>query len=47
MLGICVPVRDTVHTNFAYCLVQLTSYLTKNNIKFNLYFENGKLTSWN
>ena len=43
MLGICVPVRDTVHTNFAYCLVQLTSYLSKNNIKFNLYFENGSL----
>mgnify|MGYP003968678519 FL=1 len=43
MLGICVPVRDTVHTSFAYCLAQMTSYLTRNSIQFNLYFENGSL----
>ena len=45
MLGICVPVRDTLHTGFAYCLVQLTSHLTKNNIDYKLYFENGSIIS--
>jgi len=45
MIGICVPVRDTLHSGFAYCLAQLTSHLTKNNIEFKLYFENGSIIS--
>ena len=45
MLGICIPVRDSLHSSFAYCLAQLTSHLTKNNIEFKLYFENGSIIS--
>jgi len=43
MLAICVPVRDTVHSAFAFCLAQLTANLTHNNIKYQLFFENGSL----
>lgn len=42
-LAICVPVRDTVHAKFAYCLSELTSYLTRSNINYNLLFQNGSV----
>jgi choline kinase len=43
MLAICVPVRDTVHSAFAFCLAQLASNLTHNNIRYQLFFEVGSL----
>jgi hypothetical protein len=42
-LAICVPVRDTVHSKFAYCLSELTSYLVRSNIEYNLFFQNGSV----
>jgi hypothetical protein len=42
-LAICVPVRDTVHSKFAYCLSELTSYLVRRNIEYNLFFQNGSV----
>lgn len=45
MLGICVPVRDTLHSGFAYCLSQLTAHLVASAVEFKLYFENGSMIS--
>lgn len=42
-LAICVPVRDTVHSKFAYCLSDLTSHLVKSNIEYSLFFQNGSV----
>jgi hypothetical protein len=43
MLGICVPVRDTMHSGFSFCLAQLTANLASNNIEFKLMFDNGSI----
>ena len=43
MLAICVPVRDTVHSEFAFCLSQLIAALTRNNVEHQLFFENGSM----
>jgi choline kinase len=43
MLAICVPVRDMVHSAFAFCLAQLAANLTHNNVNYQLFFENGSL----
>lgn len=43
MLAICVPVRNSVVTEFSYSLAQLTAHLAKNNIAFMLFFENGSI----
>lgn len=43
MLAVCVPVRDNVHSEFAYCLAQLVAALTRNNIEHQLFFENGSM----
>jgi choline kinase len=42
-LAICVPVRDTVHSAFAYCLNELTSHLVRSNVDYNLFFQNGSV----
>jgi hypothetical protein len=42
-LAICVPVRDTVHSKFAYCLTELISYLVKTNVDYVLFFQNGSV----
>lgn len=42
-LAICVPVRDTVHSKFAYCLSELTSHLVRSNVEYNLFFQNGSV----
>jgi choline kinase len=42
-LAICVPVRDTVHSTFAYCLNELTSHLVRSNVDYNLFFQNGSV----
>lgn len=42
-LAICVPVRDTVHSKFAYCLSDLTSHLVKSDIEYSLFFQNGSV----
>lgn len=36
-LGICIPAHDTLHTNFAIALANLTSRLTRDNIDFQLH----------
>lgn len=36
-IGICIPARDTLHTNFAIALANLTSKLTKDNIDYQLH----------
>lgn len=43
MLGICVPVRDTVHSGFSFCLAELTAWLGRENVNYKLYFENGSI----
>ncbi len=43
MLSICVPVRDTVTSEFAYCLAQLTANLSNQNVPFMLFFELGSM----
>ena len=43
LLGICVPVRDICHSNFAFCLSQLTANLVRNHVQYHLFFENGSL----
>lgn len=42
-LAICVPVRDIVHSKFAYCLTELTSHLIRSGIDYNLFFQNGSV----
>jgi len=44
-LAICVPARDTVHTTFVQCLVNLTKKLTKDNINFEVVFNLGSVVS--
>lgn len=42
-IGICVPVTDTVKYRFSFALAELTAYLTKHNIEYKLYFQNGSM----
>ena len=42
-IAICSPVRDHVHSEFAWCLNNLTTQLTKDQIQHNVYFENGSI----
>jgi hypothetical protein len=42
-LAISVPVRDSVHSGFAFCLSELTSSLTAKQIPYKLFFENGSM----
>lgn len=42
-LAIAVPVRDSVHSGFAFCLSELTANLTAKNIPYKLLFENGSM----
>jgi hypothetical protein len=42
-LAICVPVRDTIHSGFTYCLTELVAKLVTDKIEYNLYFENGSI----
>lgn len=42
-LAICVPVRDTVHSGFTYCLTELIANLVTSKINYKLYFENGSI----
>lgn len=44
-LAICIPARDTVHTTFVQCLVNLTKKLTKDNIDFEVIFNLGSVVS--
>lgn len=37
LLGICIPAHDTLHTNFALSLANLTSRLTRDNIDYQLH----------
>lgn len=36
-IGICIPAHDTLHTNFAISLANLTSRLTRDNIDYQLH----------
>lgn len=40
-LAICVPVKDTVHSGFSICLVNLVANLIKNNISYELCYNFG------
>lgn len=42
-LAICVPVTDTVKYRFSFALAELTAYLTKHNVAYKLYFQNGSM----
>jgi hypothetical protein len=42
-LVICVPVRDTVHSRFAYDLANLVSHLSYKNVTHKLIFQNGSI----
>lgn len=42
-LGICVPARDQVHTNFAIALANLTSKLTRDSIDYQLHVVCGSV----
>lgn len=42
-LAICVPVRDTLHSKFAFCLAELTARLVKDNVSYQLFFQNGSV----
>jgi hypothetical protein len=42
-IAISVPVRDTVHASFAYCLANLTAQLIRNNIDYTLNFDHGSV----
>jgi hypothetical protein len=42
-LGICVPARDQVHTNFARSLCYFTNKLTRQNIDFDLHIVCGSV----
>lgn len=44
-IAICIPARDTVHTTFTQCLVNLTKKLTKDNINFEVVFNLGSVIS--
>jgi hypothetical protein len=37
LLGICIPAHDTLHTNFAVSLANLTSRLTRDNIDYQIH----------
>lgn len=42
-IGICVPARDQVHTNFAIALANLTTKLTRDNIDYQLHVVCGSV----
>ena len=42
-LAICVPVRDLLHSKFAYCLAELVARLVKDNVTYQLFFQNGSV----
>jgi hypothetical protein len=42
-VAICVPVRHTVDTHFAYCLSMLVSRLSSNNVNHKLFFQIGSI----
>jgi hypothetical protein len=42
-LAICVPVTDNVKYRFSFALAELTAYLTRNNIDYRLFFQNGSM----
>lgn len=42
-LAICVPVRDTLHSKFAFCLTELVAKLVKDNVSYRLFFQNGSV----
>lgn len=42
-IGICIPARDIVHTNFARSLANLTGRLAKKNINYDLHFVLGSV----
>lgn len=44
-LAICVPARDTVHTTFAQCLLNLSNKLNKDKIEFEVLFNLGSVIS--
>ena len=39
-LAICVPVRDMLHSKFAFCLAELVARLVKDNVSYQLFFQN-------
>jgi hypothetical protein len=42
-LAICVPVRDMLHSKFAFCLAELVARLVKDNVSYQLFFQNGSV----
>lgn len=42
-LAICVPVRDMLHSKFAFCLSELVTRLVKDNVSYQLFFQNGSV----
>lgn len=44
-IGICIPAHDTLHTNFAIALANLTSKLTKDNINYQLHVICGSVVA--
>jgi hypothetical protein len=42
-IGICIPAHDTLHTNFAVSLANLTSRLTRDNIDYGLHVVCGSV----
>lgn len=42
-LAICVPVRDMLHSKFAFCLTELVARLVKDNVSYQLFFQNGSV----
>jgi hypothetical protein len=42
-LAICVPVRDLLHSKFAFCLAELVARLVKDNVTYQLFFQNGSV----
>jgi hypothetical protein len=42
-ISICIPSKDEVHVGFAKCLANLTAYLTKHNIDFDVNFLLGSV----
>lgn len=45
LVALCIPARDTVHTAFARSLANITAYLTKHKIEYNLHFVLGSVIS--
>ena len=42
-LAICVPCGDTVKSNFAFCLAQLTARLEKESVSHMVFFQSGSV----